>query len=69
MLLARSFNPSNAEATSVQRTFTQRFSKPSKPCHSGIHWIALAEYSQMSTHMPGFQGYFRFFCIILYCST
>ena len=25
------------------------------PCHVGIHWIALAEYSQMSTHVPGFQ--------------
>ena len=28
------------------------FWKPSKPCHVGIHWIALAEYSQMSTHFP-----------------
>ena len=26
------------------------FWKPSKPCHVGIHWIALTEYSQMSTH-------------------
>ena len=25
------------------------FLKPSKPCHVGIHWIALAENSQMST--------------------
>ena len=24
----------------------------------GIHWIALAENSQMSTHQPGFQYYF-----------
>ena len=24
--------------------------KSSKPCHVGIHWTALAEYSQMSTH-------------------
>ena len=31
------------------------FWKPSKPCQVGIHWIALAEYSQMSTHLPGFQ--------------
>ena len=30
------------------------FWKTPKPCHVGIHWIALAEYSQMSTHMPGF---------------
>ena len=37
------------------------FWKPSKPCHVGIHWIALAEYSQMSTHVPGFQSFFRFF--------
>ena len=31
------------------------FCKPSKPCHVGIYWIALAQYSQMSTHVPGFQ--------------
>ena len=30
----------------------------SKPYHVGIHWIALAEYSQMSTHMPRFQSFF-----------
>ena len=41
------------------------FWKPSKPCHVGIHWIALAEYSQMSTHVPGFQSFFRFICITL----
>ena len=29
--------------------------KPSKPCCVGIHWIDLDEFSQMSTHMPGFQ--------------
>ena len=29
--------------------------KPLKPCHLGIHLKALAEYSQMSTHLPGFQ--------------
>ena len=34
--------------------------KPSKPCHVGIHWIALAEYSQMSNHVPGFESLFRF---------
>ena len=34
--------------------------KPSKPCHVGIHWIALDECSQMSTRMQGFQSYFRF---------
>ena len=35
--------------------------KPSKSCHVGIHWIALAENSQMSTHMPGFQSFSDFF--------
>ena len=37
------------------------FEKSSKPCHVGIHWIALVEYSQMSTHIPGFQSLSRFF--------
>ena len=36
------------------------FEKPSKPCHVGIHLIAFAEYSQMSTCVPGFQSFFRF---------
>ena len=35
--------------------------KLSKPCLVGIHWIALAEYSHMSTHLPGFQWFFRIF--------
>ena len=30
------------------------FYNSSKSCHVGIHWIALAEYSQMSTHVPRF---------------
>ena len=55
------FNPSNAEATFLQSTRTQIFLKPSKPFHVGIHWNALAECSQMSTHIPGFQSFFRFF--------
>ena len=54
------FNPSNAETTIVQSTRRQRSLKPSKPCHVGIHWIALLEYSQVNIHVPGFQG----FCII-----
>ena len=37
------------------------FCKPSKPCHAGIHWKALAEYFQMSTHMPVFWSFSRFF--------
>ena len=28
--------------------------KPLKPCRVGIHLKALAEYSQMSTHLPRF---------------
>ena len=37
-----------------------------KPSHVCFHWIALAEYSQMSSHVPGFQSFFSFFCNILY---
>ena len=33
------------------------FWKSSKPYHVGIHLKALAEYSLMSTHMPGFQPF------------
>ena len=29
--------------------------------HVGTHWIVLPEYFQMSTHMSGFQSFFRFF--------
>ena len=35
--------------------------KGEEPSCVGIHWIALAEYSQMSTHVPGFQSFFRVF--------
>ena len=37
------------------------YCKQSKPCHVGIHWKALAEYSQMSTHVAGFLWFFMFF--------
>ena len=37
------------------------FRKTSKPGHVGTHWIALAEYYHMSTHVPGFQSFFRLF--------
>ena len=37
--------------------------KPSKPCHVGVHWIALVEFSQMSTHVPGSQTFFRYFAL------
>ena len=56
-----SINLSNAEATFFQNTRTQNFRKPSKPCHVGTHWIALPEYFQMSTHLPGFQLFLRSF--------
>ena len=36
------------------------FKKSSKPCHVGIHWIALTEYSQLSTHMTGFSHFYLF---------
>ena len=42
------------------------FLKPLKPCHVGIHWKALAEKFQMSTHLQGFQLTLQVFCIILY---
>ena len=54
-----SINPSDAEATFVHRH--RYFWKTFKPCHVGIHRIALAEYSQMRTHLPGFQSFVSFF--------
>ena len=41
-------------------------SEPFKPCHVGIHWIALAESSQMSTHFPVFLSFFNFFHFFFY---
>ena len=35
------------------------FWKPSKSCHVGIHAIALTEYSQMCTNVPGFQFFLK----------
>ena len=52
-------NPSNAETTFVQSTRTQDSWKTIETL--GIHLKALAEYSQMSTHLPGFQYFFVFF--------
>ena len=37
------------------------FEKTSIPCHVGIHWKAFAEYSQMSTNLPGFRSFSRIF--------
>ena len=58
------FNPSNAEATFIIGTRMRRPLKTPKPCWVGIHWIALTEYSQMSTQ--GFR-HFQLFCTTLYC--
>ena len=41
------------------------FWKPSKPCHVGIHWTAFVEYSQMNTHVLGFQYFLRFFALFV----
>ena len=63
------FMISNVESPNDKATFAQGhkyFWKPSLTCHVGIHWIALTEYSQMSTHVPGFQSFSGCFCIILY---
>ena len=54
-------NSFNAEAPASKALGHKDFLKSSKPCHVGIHWIALAEYSEISTHMPGFQSFFRVF--------
>ena len=51
-----SLDPSNDRGT-----FSKDFWKTSIPCHVHIHWIALAEYSQMSTQMTGCQSFLRFF--------
>ena len=59
-------NPSDADATFFRSTRTQTNLETFKPCHVGIHWKAFAEYLQMSTHVPGFQLFFRLFHIILY---
>ena len=47
----------NAEATFVQSTLDAKIFKK----NFIIHWIALSEYSQMGTNVPGFQSFFRFF--------
>ena len=43
--------------------------KPCRACHVGIHWMALAEFFQLTTHVPGFQSVFMFlhhFAILLH---
>ena len=52
-------NPSNAEKISSKGQGYTDFYEPPKPCHIGFHWIALAAYPQMSTHVPSFQLLFQ----------
>ena len=48
------FNHSNSEAISSYAQGRKYFWKPSKPFRFGIQRKVLTEYSQMSTHLPGF---------------
>ena len=58
-------NPSNAIRLLSSKTQAHKdFSKNILACHAGIHWIALAEHSQMSIHVPGCSGFFVSFYII-----
>ena len=52
-------NPSTAEVTFVQCTKKGKIMKIILNL-SSIHWKALAEYSQMSTHLPGFLSFSGF---------
>ena len=54
------FNHNNAKATFIQSSRKQNLWKPSKLSHVGVYWIPLAEYSQMSTYLSGFQSFSRF---------
>ena len=60
------FNLFIAEAILSKEQRRLDFQKPPKPWHVGIHWIALAEYSHISTMYQGFSHLFKFFCIIFY---
>ena len=62
---------SNDEANFVQITRIQRFLKTFGPYHVGIHWISLAEYSQLSTHVLGFRSFsgFLHLCILAKLTT
>ena len=42
---------------------------PSKPCYVGIHWIALTEYSQTSTHVPGTSFFLHHFVLVKLASS
>ena len=41
----------------------KRNGKTIKPCHIGIHWKSLAEYSQMSTHVSFFSFFLYHFVL------
>ena len=59
LLLLQLLNPSNAETNFMQNLSTKRLSKNHlNPC---IHWMALVKYSQMNTHVSGFQPFFKAF--------
>ena len=62
-MLLWNFNPSNA--TSIKAQERKDFLKPSKPCHIDIHCKVLAEYPQISTHVPGFHSFFRIFAFFV----
>ena len=56
LIFETDLNPSNAEATFSKAQGRKDYGKPYQPCNvGGIHCKALTEYSQMSTHVPGFQ--------------
>ena len=56
----RTLNPSKLRLLLSKAQGHKDFWKPSKNCHVGINWKALAEYSQMSTQVPGFYSIFNF---------
>ena len=46
---------------------TQGFFKSSKPCHVGIHWIAIVEFSQKIEYpFARVSVLYQLFCIVLY---
>ena len=55
-------NSCNAEATFVQNTRPNIFENQLNPViNADTHRKALAVYTQMSTHVPGFQSFFMYF--------
>ena len=64
------FNPSAADVTCRYLSLSnaqksKKLWKSLKTCHVGIHWKALTEYFQMSTHLPWFQSFHSFLSSIL----